>query len=241
VDSELSSRIQKIYNDYLKDDPTFQKFYANVHSNRQEQIRQGSPDIKHELSSPEFTLEAQQNIDLEHIKEVEKTRTIADVIKAPRNIDEEIVSAAVQSGLVNRSETQEIEGNEANLGNMKGLLDILEQRAMSLVQHKELERRANQQREAEQAAQEKQNEQAQEKPIQREYGILDDLQKKAQELNLTDGDKDNKSFIDPEVIDTLTKSLASKDSAVDGPDVTPKEARDQAQNQKDHSWFRKPD
>ncbi len=133
MDHELVEKIHSIYTNHLKDDPEFQKFYNAV------DVGEGRSGYKHErkFESPSVTAEAEQT--QEKKPQVEKERTIGDMINSPKNQEEMIISAASKSGLLNPKELEDAGKEKATGANVNKFVDKLEQRAMERNQLRELD------------------------------------------------------------------------------------------------------
>ncbi len=133
MDQEIVDKIQSIYENYLKNDPDFQKFYVAVAEG------EGRSGHKHErkFEAPSVTAEAEQTT--EQKPKVEKERTIGDMINAPKNQEEMIISAAAKSGLMNPKELEDVGKEKATGANINKFVDKLEQRAMERNQMRELD------------------------------------------------------------------------------------------------------
>lgn len=221
MDENTKQKVYQIYNEYLKDDPNFQRFYQNISSNYNQQsgdpskIRRGSHDEKKVLESSDVTLEAEQteSQEIEQEKKVEKKRTLYDVVMAPKNQEEHIISTAALSGLVNQSDEKDLKSHEASTINMKGFVDVLNQRAQIVHGMKVLEREKREQAKEAIEAKESQQEKKETHGVMPsfEYGVMEEIQKSLRDAMIKDAD------------------------TVDGPQAPPKKARDQAQQQKDFS------
>ncbi len=133
MDHELVEKIHSIYEKHLKDDPEFQKFYNAV------DVGEGRSGHKHErkFEAPSVTAEAEQT--QEKKPQVEKERTIGDMINSPKNQEEMVISAASKSGLLNPKELEDAGKEKATGANVNKFVDKLEQRAMERSQLRELD------------------------------------------------------------------------------------------------------
>jgi hypothetical protein len=161
MDQELRDKIKNIYEDFLRDEPLFEKSFAQV----------------------KLTLEAEQTQEKKPV--VEKERTIGDMINLPRDEDEMKIAAAAKSGLLNPSELEQAGKQKADAGNVNKLVDALENRAMERSRDIDLpklrEELAKEAAKAEAAQQAKDKEESKQKPKDGYYGVLKEMQENMSE------------------------------------------------------------
>ena len=175
MDQELRDRIKIIYEYFLRDEPLFEKSFAQV----------------------KLTLEAEQT--QEKKPAVEKERTIGDMINLPRDEDEMKIAAAAKSGLLNPSELEHAGKQKADAGNVNKLVDALENRAMERsrdIDLPKLRETAKEAAKAEDAHQAKEKEESKQKPKDGFYGVLKEMQENMSEKAPQDKavDKDQKKL-----------------------------------------------
>jgi hypothetical protein len=176
MDQELRDKIKNIYEDFLRDEPLFEKSFAQV----------------------KLTLEAEQTQEKKPV--VEKERTIGDMINLPRDEDEMKIAAAAKSGLLNPSELEQAGKQKADAGNVNKLVDVLENRAIERSRDIDLpklrEEIAKEAAKAEAAQQAKDKEESKQKPKDGYYGVLKEMQKNMSEKPAQEKvvDKDQKKL-----------------------------------------------
>jgi hypothetical protein len=176
MDQALRDKIKNIYEDFLRDEPLFEKSFAQV----------------------KLTVEAEQTQGKNQV--VEKDRTIGDMINLPRDQDEMKIAAAAKSGLLNPSELERAGKQKADATNVNNLVDVLENRAAERSRDIDLpklrEEKLKEAAKEEAAQQAKDKEEAQKKPRDGFYGVLKEMQEKMSEKPEQDKvvDKDQKKL-----------------------------------------------
>jgi hypothetical protein len=221
MDDKTREKVEEIYNNFLKDDPNFQRFYQSVSHSNQEysrgpELRRGTQNQAIRPDEVKVTPEAQKfaTKDVQPTVKVEKERSLYDLIMSPRDREEQIISAAARSGLVTQADEKDLKSHEASVSNVKAFVTVIGQRAHTVHMSRVWERERKQHQQEEAAEKSKGSKKEHSVLPKFDYGVLDEIQRVLKEAVINDRD------------------VAS------GPQSTPKEARDAAQ--KDRGSFHTP-